>query len=515
MSTKPAQITVTMVTPTKGFVSIDGHDATGTVLNDARRGEAPGSGWSTEDGSGYRVATGQRGARKAAEALARDAGIPSPFLVDIDEEYKRTGQRDDEGIREADREARAAAKAQQAAAPAAEQPAPAPAPGKAPTVVSVAKFLRTAGFQLSRYTGRMGDTPGGAQVRDSNTIGGNSGHVSVRWVESFTESNNRRLTLGLDSFNDLPENESAARRLQDYADALRPRYQVETSGRTLYLAARQDVAPSPNGVPTAAAVRRALDEAGINLSGKYRIAVVDQPDHTRIAVEAEADLDGVRQALQANGWAHQDQSPAVEHFVIHITGPAADRRERLAALKAQRAEQIAQQTQDEVSAESAAEETAERTQEQQAPADLNEGCTCRPANPTVVDSWYPSHRPSCGVWSKPEPQEPAGSPTAPQETVQRHYSRTGKAFRVGMRATYRDRSGLWEHGEIQSIEPDADGVQRVTLLADAYQAAPRRRPDKHMPNKPGKRRNHTTPRPITVALDDKDLTAEQTAQEQQ
>lgn len=31
--------------------------------------------------------------------------------------------------------------------------------------------------------------------------------------------------------------------------------------------------------------------------------------------------------------------------------------------------------------------------------DEEDGCTCRAPNPTVIDSWYPSHRPSCGVWT--------------------------------------------------------------------------------------------------------------------
>ncbi|MFE6000231.1 hypothetical protein ACFQ6C_25780 [Streptomyces sp. NPDC056454] len=90
----PVRITVDMVTPTKGLVTIHGTDHGGTVLNTAKRESTPGAGWYAEDTDGNSVTHGARGARAATTALARHHGILGPLTIEVDEEWRRTGNRD-------------------------------------------------------------------------------------------------------------------------------------------------------------------------------------------------------------------------------------------------------------------------------------------------------------------------------------------------------------------------------------------------------------------------------------
>lgn len=90
----PTTITVEvdLVTPTKGLVMFKGTGKGGTLLHDARRGG--GTGWSAEDANGTVRATGKRTARDAAYALARALHINGPLNIHIDDQYRRTGERD-------------------------------------------------------------------------------------------------------------------------------------------------------------------------------------------------------------------------------------------------------------------------------------------------------------------------------------------------------------------------------------------------------------------------------------
>jgi hypothetical protein len=97
LTVSPSAVTVIevdLVTQTKGLVTVKGTGKSGTILNDAERYGEPGAGWSAEDGDGKVLATQRRGARNAAIACARRQGITGRITVEIDEEYRRTGNRD-------------------------------------------------------------------------------------------------------------------------------------------------------------------------------------------------------------------------------------------------------------------------------------------------------------------------------------------------------------------------------------------------------------------------------------
>lgn len=89
------RVLVDLVTPTKGSVTVEGTELGGWVLNTARRGGEVGEGWHAEGVHGAVVASRKWGARKAAIALARALGVRGPVEVVVDEEYRRTGERDD------------------------------------------------------------------------------------------------------------------------------------------------------------------------------------------------------------------------------------------------------------------------------------------------------------------------------------------------------------------------------------------------------------------------------------
>jgi hypothetical protein len=86
-------IKVDMVTRTKGFIFMGSRQ--GIVLNDAKReGGQPGDGWSVEDEDGRVVASGIRGMRTAVKAFARHHGHKGPLSIEVDEEWRLTGQKD-------------------------------------------------------------------------------------------------------------------------------------------------------------------------------------------------------------------------------------------------------------------------------------------------------------------------------------------------------------------------------------------------------------------------------------
>jgi hypothetical protein len=345
MSTQTTKITVDLITPTKGAVTVHGDNGgTGLVLHDAQRGEAPGSGWHVEDEDGTVIASGKRGAANAAKALARHLGVTGPLDVEVDHEYRRTGERDSDEMRAEVRRVHAAARQTPAAEERTEEPAPAeepaPRPGGEPSVTAVIKFLKSAGFQHSRYLeARSTPVPSGFYVREDKVVLGQK-RVSVFYREGDADFFKRMNQGGYTDVTDVPADPKAEQRAREYADALSPRYAVELSGTHVYVTAREELPARPKGVPTAATVRAALKAAGVgrraNFSDAYR--VVDQPDHTRVAVmDDDEHLKPITDALTAEGWTFE-QFETTQHFGIKITGSAPDRAARVRKLRAARAQ---------------------------------------------------------------------------------------------------------------------------------------------------------------------------------
>ncbi|MEV7675029.1 hypothetical protein [Streptomyces sp. NPDC088752] len=369
-----------------------------------------------------------------------------------------------------------------------------PRPGAAPTVVHVAAHLNRAGFKLARYSERKDSMPGGARVTGD---GNRRETVTVQWREDYHSAEKRLYDLGLTTFADLPAHPMEEQRVRDYAAALAPRYTVKVSedspGRwSLDLSARAELPARPKGLPSAAAVLRALKDSSGSDRG-WNVSAVDQHDHIRIAINSDEGLTPAREVLTAHGWAFEEPAPAVEHYIIHVTGPAPDRAERVRALKASQAAQRP-------TAPAGAPETASAPQEhaQAAPAAQEP-----PADTCSVCGREECANEVCGT-------EPVPLVELRPPVPERHYSRNGTSFRVGMRVTYRDRTGFWNHGTVDRIERGDDGRMMVAFTVDATQVAPARRPARFMPNEPGKRRPKDKPEVWTVPLDDKDLMREQT-----
>lgn len=318
-----------------------------------------------------------------------------------------------------------------------------------PSVTAVIGLLKSAGFQCSRYTeSRNQPASSGATVRDiGNTI-------SVHWQEGDADFFERMSKGGYADVTDVPEHPLAADYASEYATVLSCRYHVEQNGTRLYLTGRDELPARPKGLPYAAAVRRALREAGID-TDTYSAA--DLHSHTRLAVTDEDALPAVLAVLEEQGWIIGEQGETWQHIYLKITGSAPDRPARLRKLRAAR----------------------EAAQEQ-------------PAAPQAPQT-------------QPEPVQDVPAPAARPE---RHYSASGAAYAVGGRVTYRTPDSLWWHGEITKIEPGEDGALQVHFTVDAYQVAPPRRRSRHLAQRPGKRRT-ITPESHVVALDDKDLTPEQ------
>jgi hypothetical protein len=113
-----------------------------------------------------------------------------------------------------------------------------------------------------------------------------------------------------------------------------------------------------------------------------------------------------------------------------------------------------------------------------------------------------------------EPQEAASAPAEDDvpldqdKPVTHAYGPAGVRYEPGMRVTRRGRDGMWEHGEVTEVFEAAHTREpRLRFTVDAYQAAPPRRKQKWMDNKPGKRRS-TEPRSAIALVADKDLSPE-------
>ncbi|MFI1796613.1 hypothetical protein ACH427_04535 [Streptomyces sp. NPDC020379] len=353
-----------------------------------------------------------------------------------------------------------------------------PRPGGQPTITAVIRCLKDAGFQHSRYTEtHRARTRSGFYVRKFGRTG-----VTVVHREGDADFFDRMHRGGYTDVTEVPDSPMKLVHVREYADVLASRYDVHVESGALYLSARSELPARPKGVPTAAQVRTALADAGITApSGALPpFTVLNQPDHVRVAVANEDVLDRAVEALASEGWVFE-QSETSQHFAIKITGATPDRRERVRKLRAARAERAAH----------------EDGPEEPVPA-------AEAPQPAAAASQEPVSA----------PEVPVAPPARPQ-LAPRHYSRSGVAYAVGMRVTYRDRSGLWRHGQITAIKPNVDGQQQVHIAVDAYQAAPPRRAQPLMSNKPGKRHTDISTGTLIVALDDKDLMREQTDPNQQ
>lgn len=331
-----------------------------------------------------------------------------------------------------------------------------------PSVTTVIGLLKNAGFQCSRYTDSMSQpASSGATVRES------SDKISVHWNEGDADFIERMNNGGHTDVRDVPKHPLAADYVREYAEILACRYNVATRGAYLTVTGRDELPARPKGLPYAAAVRRALREAGLN-SGTY--SAVDLHSHIRVAVTDEDALPAVLTALEEQGWIIGEKGENWQHIYLKITGATADRPARLRTLRAAR--KAAQAAQEAAPAAQTEESTQQARQEPQE-----------------------------------APEQPAPAP-APAARPERHYSASGTSYRVGTRVTYRTPDGMWHHGAIDKIEPGEDGALQVHFTVDAYQVAPPRRRAKNSIHRPGKRRV-IAPRPYTVPLDDKDLTREQ------
>jgi hypothetical protein len=418
-------------------------------------------------------------------------------------------------------------------------------PGGVPSVTAVIKFLKAAGFQHSRYTEAVSAPTGfGAYVRQHGP-----GEVSVSHREGDRSFFERMNKLGVTDVTDVPDDPEGPTRAQEYADALAPRYTVRIVGTSVYVRVRPELPARPKGVPRAPEVRTALIDAGITTSRGERdpFTVVDQPDHTRVAVGDEEAAEGIAKALRAQGWTFE-RFETIGHYGFTITGSTPDRRARLAELRHNRALNNALAK---VRADGAVEGYPAPSEATTAPApeptgpaygeptpedELRDGDTVMNVHTGAQGIWKGFGMGSylvkvmgssyahtgAGCWrflSRPEPAEPAtalagasAEPEVPmdQEAPLTHaYGPGGTRYEPGMRVTLRASDGLWNHGEVTEVYAAAHTRKpHVRFMVDAYQAAPPRRRQKWMDNKPGKRRSTSRPHPIVAAVADKDLSPE-------
>lgn len=343
----------------------------------------------------------------------------------------------------------------------------APKPGNQPSVTAVIKFLKSAGFQHSRYTDAVSAPTGsGANVRAFG-----DGTVIVHWHEGDHDFFRRMTDVGAEHAADVPQHPQAEARAQEYADALAPRYTVKVSGTHVYVTARKELPARPAGVPTATTVRKALTAAGVaslTQANSRAFSVVDQPDHTRVAAFDAETLAAVRDALETEGWIFEE-SETSQHYTLKITGATADRPARLRKLRAERAATEA----------APADQYAEQTKEQQQAA----------AEPAPA----PASRPAVAE-EQPTAAEPASEAQPPV------YGPDGRAYRIGQRVTFRTSDGFLYTGPITGFgKEDGEGTT-VTLNVDTRQVGPPSRVPKGMSARPGRARPVEPPQEWTRLL---------------
>lgn len=402
-----------------------------------------------------------------------------------------------------------------------------PTAGNTPTATAVIQFLKACGFQHSRYIESMSSPSGfGFYVTQERGRGPHSVRVIHREGSAGMDARMRK--LGITEPGRLPSDPERPARVKEYAEALSCRYAVDVyGGHSITLTARETLPVRPKGVPKADVVMRALVAAGVvqytngRIGHEQIVSAANQPDHTRLAVFMEESLPAVREALTAEGWTFEE-SENIGHYVIRITGSMPDRRERLRKLRIQREARETERAGNaavakiEAGIEEWKAEQARQAAEEAAPLGSYVAWAEGPQELTEHGHVVGKRDGEALVMGLDGGfrQMPEDIPEEVPEPAPVAYSRAGVGYRVGMRVTYRDNSGFWRHGEVLKIEPDEEGVRRVHFREDAYQVAPARRAQKHMPNNPGKRREgvvaHTDPMRV-VALDDKDLSPERFA----
>ncbi|MEU9405716.1 hypothetical protein AB0E08_08415 [Streptomyces sp. NPDC048281] len=354
-------------------------------------------------------------------------------------------------------------------------------PGGNPTANAVIRLLKDAGFQHARYTESLRQNRGfGFYVRAEK---GMNARVRVRHQEGTAAFFERMDKLGATEVNAVPADPEEGARLQEYAEVLASRYTVDSyGGSSLYLSARETLPVRPKGVPTAAAVRKALQLSGaMDLPDKARhvriASVVDQPDHTRVAVHEHTRLDAVRDALTAEGWTFEE-SENIGHWVLKITGSTPDRPARLRKLRADRAAAVkAQQAAQE--AAPAAEQQAPPEGEQEEGAPLGKG-----VGEALVMGLDGGLR-----------QMPADIPEPEPEPVPYAYSSKGRRWQQGERAEFKTVDGFLYSGEIVGFG-EQGGEKTATVRVDTSRTSPMSRlMYKGQPNPPGR------PQPMSPAKD--------------
>ncbi|MEU5425221.1 hypothetical protein AB0H73_06385 [Streptomyces olivoreticuli] len=415
-------------------------------------------------------------------------------------------------------------------------------PGKAPTVVAVVRFLKAAGFQTSLSSESMSrGASTGAYVRRLDTDG-----VSVNWNEGDGHFFQRMAQLGVTSAADMPKDPQAAARAQDYAEALAPRYNVKVSDTWLFVRARKELPIRPPGIPKAMTVRKALVAAKVirNVGQSREVSVVDQPDHTRVAVADDVTLATVTAALDAEGWTFE-QSETIEHFAIKITGSAPDRPARLRKLRASRTAAPTPATSEhprESTPPPTTGETPDAPEEQPVPSSTEEPPEFRRGDRvrsrrtdggmgTVTGRGFQDGHIGVDIggaqiftppaaWElverAPEEPEAAEAQAAPvqaapevpldqDESVQMYYAPAGKtAYTPGMRITWRSLGLSWHHGTIQEIFLAAHTREpHVRFLEDSYEAAPPSKKNQFGIPYKRKVRRHAEPKTVTVPLNNR------------
>ncbi|MEU6362165.1 hypothetical protein [Streptomyces albidoflavus] len=469
------RITVTLTTPTEGTVLIqhDGTDTTGTIRNDAKLDNAPGTGWSAKNADGHTVATGKRGATNAAKALARTLGITGPLHVETDEAHKRTPKTP-----------------------------PAPRPGTTPDVTSVIQLLKGAGFQHSRYTESRHQAQGSGFYAEAGTNGG----VRVRFREGDHDFFQRMSEGGYTDVTDVPKSPLAQTRAAEYAEVLGARYAVHNDGTTVHVSARDQLPPRPKNLPTPSTVRAALTAALPPAGIRERYRVVQQPDHTLVALADDDVLAEVTEALTAECWTFT-VSETSQSYHIKITGATPGRAARVRALRAAR---NAQQP-----TTPAAPEPQPETPEPTPSADLRKGDRVANIHTGQEGTW--GGRSPLGGWTvndsgaplnfpygedhwrlveRAPAQEPTPAPAAPATPPPGiHDPDTGRRYAVGTPVTWHG-GGFWDHGEVTGIDTEA---RTVTVRFTSQQVAPAPRRTPGATSKPGKLRQ-TEPRESVVAV---------------
>jgi hypothetical protein len=336
-------------------------------------------------------------------------------------------------------------------------------PGGAPTVTAVIKFLSAAGFQHSRYGDNPDRISSGARAQSHR-----DGVVRVTWREGFEDFVRRMNALGVQEPKDVPEHPKKAGYLKEYAEALAPRYRVEVSHGAVYVHRREELPARPPKVPTAVTVRKALAAAGIRGKISAPYSVVDQPDHTRVAVFDDTHLDAFRKALAAEGWTFTE-GETWQHFAIKITGATPDQAARRRKLRQERASRAAVAKVE----KGIRREKAAAAQEAPAPAPAPVA-TEEPATPT---------------------QEPEGQPVRISRC-----GPDGRRWWQGQRVVFKTRDMFLYSGEIAEFG-EQDGESTATVLMDTRRAAPASRPMyKGDPNLPGKARPISPPEEWVLPL---------------